>query len=204
MSWSDRSKSDTSLVALAVQRLALGDKVAAAKYGSPNPISDDEREEHLLSDVAAKSREIGLDPDVSSRFFRAQIEANKVIQHRLHDLWSAHPELRPDQKPDLESEVRPQLDAITKQMLLGLKALENAKAPVAGRSRGSLDDLHEEALLIALAPIRDRIDGDARRPWRFVVGGRRTLVFSGLTTVALGASVAAFLGLSRAFHRPRH
>jgi chorismate mutase-like protein len=203
MSWSDRSKSDASLVALAVQRLALGDKVAAAKYGSPNPISDDDREEQLLTDVAAKSREIGLDPDVSSRFFRAQIEANKVIQHRLHDLWSAHPELRPDQKPNLESEVRPQLDAITKQILFRLKALENGTERVADPARGSLDDLHAEALDIALAPIHDRIGTDPRGPWRVVAGGRRTLVFSGLTTVALAASVAAFLGLSRAFHRQR-
>lgn len=153
-----------SLVALAVRRLALGDEVAAAKYGSSTPINDGGREERLLSEVVARSREIGLDPDLSSRFFRAQIEANKVVQQRLHDLWSTHPDLRPRRKPNLESEVRPQLDAITKQMLVRLKALEsarNATGRVAQALAEPLDDLHAEALCIALAPIRDRIGNDS-------------------------------------------
>jgi chorismate mutase len=148
-------------VALAAQRLVLGDKVAAAKYGSATPISDGGREEQLLSDVVAKSREMGLDPEVSSRFFRAQIEANKVVQRRLHALWATNPELRPRQKPNLESEVRPQLDAITSQMLARLKALQCPRKRLAGTVREPLDDLHAEALRIALAPIRDRIDDES-------------------------------------------
>jgi chorismate mutase len=168
------------LVALAVQRLALGDEVAAAKYGGATPISDGGREEQLLSDVVARSREIGLDPDLSARFFRAQIEANKVVQRRLHDLWSEHPELRPPRKPDLESEVRPRLDDITREMLVRLKGLPRTR-PSDGARRGqplegralegrasesqafddrALDELHAEALRIALAPISDRLGID--------------------------------------------
>ena len=159
MSWSDRSTAEASLVALTLQRLALGDEVAAAKYGTSMPVSDDGREEQLLSEVLDRSREIGVDPDLSSRFFRAQFEASKVVQRRLHELWSAHPELRPRRRPDLESEVRPRLDAITTQMLLGLKALDGART-TAGRVGRPLDDLHADALRIALAPIRDRMDDD--------------------------------------------
>ncbi|WP_211192762.1 gamma subclass chorismate mutase AroQ [Actinoplanes sp. TBRC 11911] len=149
------------LIALAVERLALGDEVAAAKYGGATPISDGGREEQLLSDVVARSREIGLDPDLSARFFRAQIEANKVVQRRLYDLWSAHPELRPARRPDLEAEVRPRLDDITRQMLLRLKGLPGEPTgrtfPDADRR---LDELHADALRIALAPIRDRLEND--------------------------------------------
>lgn len=148
------------LIALAVQRLALGDEVAAAKYGGATPISDGDREEQLLSDVVARSREIGLDPDLSARFFRAQIEANKVVQRRLYDLWSAHPELRPPRRPDLQAEVRPRLDDITRQMLIRLKGLPRTREgrtsewPLDDARIGRrLDELHADALRIALAPI---------------------------------------------------
>ncbi|MEV4347219.1 gamma subclass chorismate mutase AroQ [Actinoplanes sp. NPDC049596] len=154
---------ESLLTALAAQRLALGDKVAAAKYGSTAPINDEAREEQLLADVVARSREIGLDPVLSRRFFRAQIEANKVLQRRLHDLWMAHPELQPRHRPDLESEVRPQLDALTKEMLQRLKALECARKAVdrlGNPLRESLHDLHEEAFRIALKPIREGAGAD--------------------------------------------
>lgn len=152
---------------LAARRLALGDKVAAAKFGSSTPINDGGREEQLLSDIRRRSREIGLDPEVSARFFRAQIEANKVVQRRLHDLWSAHPELRPEQAPNLEAELRPQLDSITTQMLLRLKTLEesqDAAVPEAELLLELFDEVHADALRIALAPIRDRVGEIAPMP----------------------------------------
>lgn len=170
MEWSDTNnqtsaddvnEQESLLTALAAARLALGDKVAAAKYGSTTPIDDEAREERLLADVVARSREIGLDPLLSCRFFRAQIEANKVLQRRLHALWSDHPELRPRRRPHLDSEVRPQLDMITQQMLLRLKALECARTAahrVDGTLCESLRGLHEEALRIALGRIQGRAD----------------------------------------------
>ncbi|MFI6066649.1 gamma subclass chorismate mutase AroQ [Micromonospora sp. NPDC051227] len=170
MEWSDLNsqtsaddvdEQESLLTALAAERLALGDKVAAAKYGSTTPINDEAREERLLADVVARSREIGLDPLLSRRFFRAQIEANKVLQRRLYAVWSDHPELRPRCRPNLESEVRPQLDVITRQMLLRLKALESARKAahrVDGTLHESLRGLHEEALRIAFRRIRGRAD----------------------------------------------
>ncbi|MEU8112260.1 gamma subclass chorismate mutase AroQ [Micromonospora sp. NPDC048986] len=154
----DVAEQESLLRALAAERLALGDEVAAAKYGSTTPIDDEAREERLLADVVARSREIGIDPSLSCRFFRAQIEANKVLQRRLHALWSDHPELRPRYRPNLESDVRPQLDRITQRMLLRLKALECARK-AAHRADGTLHEslrvLHEEAVRIALGRIRE-------------------------------------------------
>jgi chorismate mutase len=83
----------------AARRLALGYEVAAAKFGSSTPVDDGAREQQLLADVRERSHEIGLDPEVCSRFFRAQIEANKMVQRCLYDLWSAHPDLRPEETP---------------------------------------------------------------------------------------------------------
>ncbi|WP_410813418.1 gamma subclass chorismate mutase AroQ [Micromonospora sp. 067-2] len=160
----DVDEQESLLRALAVQRLALGDDVAAAKYGSTIPINDEAREERLLADVVARSREIGLDPLLSRRFFRAQIEANKVLQRCLHALWMDHPELRPRCRPNLDSDVRPQLDMITEQMLLRLKALECARKAadrLDGTLHESLHGLHEEALRIALGRIRERADANA-------------------------------------------
>ncbi|MFD0782880.1 hypothetical protein ACFQZ8_02915 [Micromonospora azadirachtae] len=112
--------------------------------------------------VGAWSSVIGLDPVFNARFFRAQIEPNKAIQRSLHDLWSTHPDLRPPRRPDLESEVRPKLEAITKQMLLELKTFEGTRdtpARAAEPPTEALADLHADALCIALAPLWERMSG---------------------------------------------
>jgi chorismate mutase-like protein len=77
-----------SLTSLAAQRILLGDKVAAAKFGTDQPIDDPSRERHELDAVAALAAREGVDPDASVRFFRAQIEANKVVQRGLYALWA--------------------------------------------------------------------------------------------------------------------
>jgi chorismate mutase len=105
----------------------------------------------------------GLDPAVSTRFFRAQLEANKVVQRGLHGLWMSCPRSRPRERPDLATEVRPELDEITDQMLDQLKAsiADRYDKPTCGGTTSDascvavferLDELHREALLVALAP----------------------------------------------------
>ncbi|MDT7787608.1 MAG: chorismate mutase, partial [Pseudonocardiales bacterium] len=68
------------LTDLAVRRVQVADLVAAAKFGTTSPIDDPAREQVLLDTAAAKSIELGIDPEVSKRIFRDQIEANKVVQ----------------------------------------------------------------------------------------------------------------------------
>ncbi|NEB77013.1 chorismate mutase, partial [Streptomyces sp. SID14478] len=115
-----------AVTSLAADRLALADKVAAAKYGTPAPIDDPVRERQILDDVAARSAALGIDPALAQAVFRDQIEANKVVQRGLYARWDAHPEQRPTERPDLAKEVRPALDRITTELLDALRQLPPA------------------------------------------------------------------------------
>jgi chorismate mutase len=119
----DYSAAVASLTSLTKQRLLLGEKVAAAKYGTGQPIEDPEREAMLLHDVAERSERIGLDPAVSTCYFRNQIEASKRLQRRLYARWRTCPDARPRRRPDLATEVRPELDHLTREILCGLKTV---------------------------------------------------------------------------------
>ncbi|GAA5044631.1 chorismate mutase [Thermocatellispora tengchongensis] len=155
------------LVESAVQRLLLAGQVAAAKFGGGGPITDPAREREVLDSVAAMSAAAGLAPETGVRFFRAQIEAAKVVQRGLHARWRAHPALRPRERPDLATEVRPRLDALTPRMLRLLKQTEPvrrsapecharlAQARHAAEARTPLDGLHRMALNQALRPVCD-------------------------------------------------
>ncbi|WP_020667957.1 chorismate mutase [Amycolatopsis nigrescens] len=149
------------LAASSAERVRIADKVAAAKFGTTQPIDDPAREQVVLADVAAKSPALGLDPAETVRFFRDQIEANKVVQRGLYALWTAHPEQAPTERPDLPTEVRPVIDRITGELLAELSATRQSRAGrtcaprlvVADRLTAlqqRLDTLHRRALTQSL------------------------------------------------------
>jgi chorismate mutase len=115
------------LAALAVQRIMVGDQVAAAKFGTPAPIDDLPREQQVLDSVAAASPGMGINAADSAQFFRDQIEASKVVQRGLYQLWRAHPAQRPADRLDLGKQVRPELDQLTTDILRQLRATTAAR-----------------------------------------------------------------------------
>ncbi|WP_325704091.1 gamma subclass chorismate mutase AroQ [Pseudonocardia sp.] len=149
----------SDLVALAAQRIGTGDVVSAAKFGTPQAIDDPAREKQELDAVAAESPGLGVNPAESAQFFRDQIEASKVVQRGLYQLWTAHPELRPTTKPDLSKTVRPELDALTTEIMHQLQvtaAARHSGAQCATQSAAAvadaakpLDQLHRGALDVA-------------------------------------------------------
>jgi chorismate mutase len=149
----------SDLVALAARRIGTGDVVAAAKFGTPTAIDDPAREKQELDAVAAESPGLGINPAESTQFFRDQIAASKVVQRGLYQLWTAHPELRPTTKPDLTKTVRPELDALTTEIMNQLKVTTGARhsgAQCAAQSAAAvtdagkpLDQLHRDALAVA-------------------------------------------------------
>ncbi|MFD2463508.1 gamma subclass chorismate mutase AroQ, partial [Amycolatopsis samaneae] len=159
------------LTDLAARRILLGDKVAAAKFGTDQPIDDPAREQQVLDSVRQLSLAAGIDPAASVRFFRDQIEANKIVQRGLYGLWTAHPELRPAHRPDLATEVRPELDRITTGIIEQLAATVSLRRPtltcavdasfakISAELRWHLDSLHRQALTVAL---RSTCSGSAR------------------------------------------
>lgn len=153
------------LADLSVRRAVLGDKVAAAKFGTTLPIDDPVREKQLLDNVAAESVRLGLPPETSIRLFRAQIEANKTVQRGLFKRWQEHPSEAPTERPDLAKEVRPLLDQITGQILQQLLATRAVRdgsqtclvwhklAEVSADIINRLDRLHRDAVAIAMRPV---------------------------------------------------
>ncbi|ALG11254.1 gamma subclass chorismate mutase AroQ [Kibdelosporangium phytohabitans] len=153
------------LTELAVQRIQLGDLVAAAKFGTTQPIDDPVREKQVLDTVAAESVRLGMAPEPNVRFFRAQIEASKVVQRGLFSRWERDPSQRPSRRPDLARQVRPRLDRLTAQLLGELRATLEARRPgvvcevrriqaeVTAVFVHRLDKLHRDAVTVSLRPV---------------------------------------------------
>jgi chorismate mutase-like protein len=115
------------LTDLVVERLLVGDDVAASKFGTTSPIEDPVREEQVLEQVRKQAVGAGVDPEAAAVFFRDQITASKVVQRGLFARWTAHPEEAPTTRPDL-ARIRVRLDRLTTALLGQLKATEGVRA----------------------------------------------------------------------------
>ncbi|WP_118179432.1 chorismate mutase [Paraburkholderia phosphatilytica] len=109
----------TNLISLASQRLALAEPVARYKWAHHQPITDTPRENKLLDDVQRRAASAGLDPAFARAFFRDQIDASKDVQNALFATWRA---TRPPEgpAPDLATTTRPQLDELTRTLIVAL------------------------------------------------------------------------------------
>jgi chorismate mutase len=123
------------LVATSARRLNLAQEVAFAKWDSGTAVEDPPREERVIAGAVAEGKTEGLDPAVVSRFFRAQIEANKVVQNSLLSTWHKVGKAPDHQTKDLVAAIRPQLDEIQKQLIEELVST----APVRASSTCPLD-----------------------------------------------------------------
>ncbi|HEV7978404.1 chorismate mutase [Amycolatopsis sp.] len=153
-----------TLTGLSAERVQLADKVAAAKFGTPSPIDDPVREQQIFDTVSAEAPALGLDPAATVAVFRDQIEANKLVQRALYARWTAHPDEQPTTRPDLATEVRPQLDRITTGLLDQLAATRGTRGSRTCEPRLAVtvhvvdwrfDRLHRKALTEAVRSVCD-------------------------------------------------
>lgn len=151
------------LAALSAERLATGDLVAAAKWGTGSPIDDPAREQEVLDTVADQARRLGADPAATVRVFRDQIEANKVVQRGLYRRWDADPAQAPAERPDLQ-EVRKEINRINGALVRALAGSPRARsapycaplltaAAVRVHQQRNLDALHTAALARSLRSV---------------------------------------------------
>ncbi|GAA4853484.1 chorismate mutase [Saccharopolyspora rosea] len=158
-----RAESLDPLVRSAAERVATSDQVAAAKWGTGQPIDDPAREQQVLDGVARRSVELGLDPEETERVFRDQIEASKLVQRGLQEYWAAHPDRQPTERPDL-GRVRPEIDRLNDELLTELRDTEQVRehASCGGRLLAAyrhvdadmrLDALHRAGLGRALPSV---------------------------------------------------
>jgi chorismate mutase-like protein len=150
------------LTDLVIQRLLVGDQVAAAKFGTGLPIDDPAREQQELAAVRQSALSLGISPDAAASFFQQQINASKVVQQGLFDRWTAHPDQAPTSRPDLGT-IRTELDQLTTELLGQLVAQQSVLshefgcridlvlADVTGELLSHLDALHRHALQVALS-----------------------------------------------------
>ncbi|MFB2583497.1 gamma subclass chorismate mutase AroQ [Herbiconiux liukaitaii] len=110
----------TAVLALVVERLDTGDTVAASKFFSGQPVTDEAREAAVLDAAAARASEVGADAGYVAAVFADQITASKQIQQQLLDEWAAGSATPPASAPDLATEVRPILDRITAELVPAL------------------------------------------------------------------------------------
>jgi len=101
-------------------RLDVMHDVARWKWTRKAPIEDSEREMALLRDVADKGVALGLNPEMTRSFFRAQIEAAKVIQRADFGRWEANGRGPEGESPDLAGVLRPRIDGLNRDLLAAL------------------------------------------------------------------------------------
>jgi cyclohexadienyl dehydratase len=137
-------------VTLMAERLALMPHVARWKQAHRLPILDAAREQQVLDATVQQARELGIDVAGARTLFALQIERAREVQARVAaSEWAHSGPLR-----DLNSDLRPALDRIGKQLLttiyLALPELGRASAREdewrkrlfdAGITQGQADEL---------------------------------------------------------------
>ena len=119
-----------SLVQTSAQRLQIAHRVALNKWYSGAGVEDPSRETEVIQNAVTDGKSMGLESAQVEAFFKAQIEANKLIQYSLLATWRRDGRGPGHAAPDLVKEIRPQLDEIEKQLLQELKESAEARSSV--------------------------------------------------------------------------
>jgi chorismate mutase len=108
------------LVETSARRLLIGEQVALAKWDSGATVEDPPREAQVIMAAVRDGDARGLDPTSVSNFFKAQIEANKVIQYSLLADWRRSGRAPAHATIDLVATIRPKLDRVQTALIAGL------------------------------------------------------------------------------------
>jgi chorismate mutase len=117
-----------SLVQTSAQRLQIAHRVALNKWYSGAGVEDPSRETEVIQNAVTDGKSMGLESAQVEAFFKAQIEANKLIQYSLLANWRREGRAPGHAAADLVKEIRPQLDEIEKQLLQELKESAEARS----------------------------------------------------------------------------
>jgi chorismate mutase len=122
------------LVEMSARRLAIAEQIALAKWDSGTPVEDASREAEVIASAVKMGESRGLDQATASNFFRAQVEANKLVQYSLLAEWRRLGKA-PDHTPvNLASTIRPQLDQLETAMIAELAETADIRASASCRT----------------------------------------------------------------------
>jgi chorismate mutase len=108
------------LVKISAHRLLIAEQVALAKWDSGAAVEDLPREAQVITGAVGDGVSRGLDPTSVSNFFKAQIEANKVIQYSLLADWRRAGRAPAHAPIDLVATIRPELDHLQSSLIAEL------------------------------------------------------------------------------------
>jgi len=114
--------------------LSLLSRSQLAKWDNGMPVEDASREDDLIGNATKAGQSRGLDPTSVSNFFRAQIEANKLVQYSLLAEWRREGRA-PDHTPvNLASTIRAELDEVDKALIAELEESKVIRASASCRT----------------------------------------------------------------------
>ena len=120
-------------------------EVAAIKYRQQTPIADPAREQDVLDRTVAEAAALNLDGPAAREFLGVQIRMARAVQEACFTRWQAATAPPPPAR-DLVTVLRPELDALVRELLpavyLATDALANASA---SHRRTALEPLRRHA-----------------------------------------------------------
>jgi chorismate mutase len=162
-----------ALLNLMRERLLLMHEVAKWKWNAAKPINDAGRERELLAALERKGAAYGLRPKQVRAFLAAQIKAAKLIQEADFNAWKESGQGKFSDARDLTTDLRPELDKLSDQMLGQLAKVapllgdEETKTNVARRAKSALrgDGINDEVRTVAIRPLlADSAEADRAAP----------------------------------------
>ncbi|WP_158791669.1 chorismate mutase [Granulicella sp. L60] len=108
------------LVTTSARRLAIAQQVALSKWDSGAAVEDAPREAQVILGSVKAGEARGIDSALATKFFKAQIEANKVVQYSLLADWRRSGSAPAHAHIDLVGVIRPELDQVQTQLIAEL------------------------------------------------------------------------------------
>jgi chorismate mutase len=116
------------LVETSARRLAIARQVALSKWDSGAAVEDVPRETQVISNAIKAAEAKGLDSASAERFFKAQIEANKIVQYSLLADWRRAGNAPSHPLVDLKGAIRPELDRLQAELVAELLETKTIRA----------------------------------------------------------------------------
>lgn len=108
-------------------RLFLMEDVAKWKWNNDAAIEDKPREEIILNNIVQKAKKLGIDENFATQIIQAQIDAAKQVQSYYFSKWESLGIKSFDDVLDLNTELRPKIDAATNVLVMQLLSIQNLK-----------------------------------------------------------------------------
>ena len=119
------------VIELIDRRLALMPEVAAVKFQQHQPIADPARERVVLEQSVVDAQAMNLEGEAARTFFSVQIRLARAVQEHWFERWRARAESPPAAR-DLVTVLRPQLDAIGRELLPAVYLASSALTEMTG------------------------------------------------------------------------